>query len=825
MRKVVNYLLCSVVVLVTAGHTALAQASGPRIIFNDLQSGPNTGGVNNKGAIVSVYGFGFGASRGASTITIGGAAADNYLQWSDTKVSFQIGNSAVTGNIVVNVPGAGASNGMPFTVRSGRLRFVSTLGSDSNSGTFSQPWRSILHAKNAARRGDIIYVRDGVVEAGLDSASATLAISMSGTASQPIAIVAYPGANVTIGSATGQQYGIRTTSTANNWVIAGISLRGVFSALTVSGSSNWRVVGNDISCPNGSGTGACVTFSAVQNAFFYRNFVHDNGSTTSTSLKLYQAVQFEEGSNNIDVGWNEIANTRSCRALQFYSDTTALYNLTVRNNRVHDSRCDAINFATVDPVAGAVKAYGNVIYRAGTGPAPGGIESSYTCIRVGGTGSAPVQVTSNTLYDCGRRANGDSGGIAASVPVTLVDNIFDALSGESYVAPNTSTTWLSGNNNLFFGNGLAPSYLSSSVSADPKFVAAVSANFQLQSSSPAIDAGVDTGIARDIIQTARPQGAAFDIGAYEYAGAVVTPPPPPPPPQQGTITVAPSSLAFGNVTVGTSATQTVTLSNSSSAAVTISSLAASGTGFTRGAMPMPMSLSPGQSANVSVTFTPPATGSDSGNLQISSNATNGSVAVPLAGTGTTAPPTQGTLTVSPSSLAFGSVTIGTSSQQTVNVSNSSTVAVIISGVTASGAGFSQSGMTLPLTLSPGQSGTITVTFAPQTSGSASGTLNVASNATNGSVNVALSGAGGTVQHTVDLSWNASTSSVAGYNVYRATQSSGPFTKINSALVTALTFTDKTVSSGATYFYVVTAVAADGTESAFSSQTTAVVPNP
>ena len=67
--------------------------------------------------------------------------------------------------------------------------------------------------------------------------------------------------------------------------------------------------------------------------------------------------------------------------------------------------------------------------------------------------------------------------------------------------------------------------------------------------------------------------------------------------------------------------------------------------------------------------------------------------------------------------------------------------------------------------------------------------------------------------------------MAGYNVYRSTQSGGPYTKLNSTLITALTFTDNTVSSGATYFYVVTAVAADGTESAFSSQTTAVIPNP
>jgi fibronectin type 3 domain-containing protein len=76
-----------------------------------------------------------------------------------------------------------------------------------------------------------------------------------------------------------------------------------------------------------------------------------------------------------------------------------------------------------------------------------------------------------------------------------------------------------------------------------------------------------------------------------------------------------------------------------------------------------------------------------------------------------------------------------------------------------------------------------------------------------------------------VNWGASTSTVAGYNVYRGTVSGGPYSKSNTTLITGLTFTDSTVSSGAAYYYVVTAVAADGTESSFSSQVQAVIPNP
>src|SRR5207253_2293362 len=57
-----------------AGPPAPAQTP-PRIFFSDLDSGPNTGGQKNHGAWVTIWGKGFGAERGASTVTIGGGAA------------------------------------------------------------------------------------------------------------------------------------------------------------------------------------------------------------------------------------------------------------------------------------------------------------------------------------------------------------------------------------------------------------------------------------------------------------------------------------------------------------------------------------------------------------------------------------------------------------------------------------------------------------------------------------------------------------------------------------------------------------------------------
>jgi hypothetical protein len=80
--------------------------------------------------------------------------------------------------------------------------------------------------------------------------------------------------------------------------------------------------------------------------------------------------------------------------------------------------------------------------------------------------------------------------------------------------------------------------------------------------------------------------------------------------------------------------------------------------------------------------------------------------------------------------------------------------------------------------------------------------------------------------TVTLNWSASTSlGVTGYNVYRATITGGPYAKVNSSPVAALTYADGSVSAGQVYFYVATAVDSAGKESTYSTEASATVPAP
>jgi len=79
-------------------------------------------------------------------------------------------------------------------------------------------------------------------------------------------------------------------------------------------------------------------------------------------------------------------------------------------------------------------------------------------------------------------------------------------------------------------------------------------------------------------------------------------------------------------------------------------------------------------------------------------------------------------------------------------------------------------------------------------------------------------------HSVALNWGASpTTTVTGYNVYRSTVSGNLFARVNGALVAGLAYTDSSVQSGTTYYYVATAVDGSGNESVFSNQVSAAIP--
>jgi hypothetical protein len=175
-------------------------------------------------------------------------------------------------------------------------------------------------------------------------------------------------------------------------------------------------------------------------------------------------------------------------------------------------------------------------------------------------------------------------------------------------------------------------------------------------------------------------------------------------------------------------------------------------------------------------------------------------------------------------MNFGTVALGSSQTQNGSLTAGGT-SITVSSASWNGTGYSVSGITFPVTVPAGQSVPFKVTFAPQAAGTSNGSVSFFSNASNSPDQEPLTGAGSATQHSVALSWNPSSSTVSGYNVYRGSQSGGPYSKVNSSLAPATTFTDTSVQAGLTYFYVVTAMDASSQESVFSNQAVAVIPTP
>jgi hypothetical protein len=95
---------------------------------------------------------------------------------------------------------------------------------------------------------------------------------------------------------------------------------------------------------------------------------------------------------------------------------------------------------------------------------------------------------------------------------------------------------------------------------------------------------------------------------------------------------SPSTVSFGQVTMGSSSTVPVVITNPHSSSVTLSQLRTTGTGFSTTGPTLPVTLAAGQSITLSVTFTPQAAGANAGSLFVSGPA----LALPLLGTGVAA---------------------------------------------------------------------------------------------------------------------------------------------------------------------------------------------
>lgn len=388
---------------------------------------------------------------------------------------------------------------------------VATNGDDGNPGTQSEPWRTLQHAADSVGPGDTVSVRAG------DYAGAY--IESSGTSSQPIVFRAFGDEAPSItedNPETPDGINIEGASyvTVQGFTLNGRSRAGIRAATCdhvtirdnkVDGSGKWGiftafcddiVIDHNIAANTDEQHGIYVSNSGdrpiVRNNTIYGNTqagIHMNGDVSNGGDGVISNALVE---NNViwDNGTGG-ASGINCDGVQ---------DSLIRDNLIFDEHASGISLYQID---GGDASTGNKVLNNTILVAPDGRWALN--IQDG----ARNNVASNNIL---LNANSSHGAIDIS------DDSLSGFSADNNAVTDRFTT--NGGDSVLSlsewrsetGND-ANSFVSASSNL---FTNAAGDDYSLSSTSPAIDAGEALAdVPSDILGVARPQGAGFDIGAYE----------------------------------------------------------------------------------------------------------------------------------------------------------------------------------------------------------------------------------------------------------------------------------------------------------------------
>lgn len=204
------------------------------------------------------------------------------------------------------------------------------------------------------------------------------------------------------------------------------------------------------------------------------------------------------------------------------------------------------------------------------------------------------------------------------------------------------------------------------------------------------------------------------------------------------IALSTTQLNFGNVTVGQTGSANFNISNNGDASLNVATITSDEAQYTL-SQAGPLTLQPGASQAVTVTFSPTVQGAVPGTITINSNDPDeATVTVALTGNGVHLFPD---INVTPTTVNFGDVNVGQTGTSSVIVQNLGQAALNVTSITSNNTRFSAS-PTGPFTIPVGGSQTINLSFSPNQQGTVNGTLTVNSNDPDeAQVTVALAGNG------------------------------------------------------------------------------------
>ena len=520
--------MITVIAIPSGAVPALAQsAAPPAVLFVDIDTGPVSGGPQGLGVPISIFGRGFGATRGNSRVTIGGAEVASYLVWGTGNahnptldmIVVQPGPATSGGAIVVEVGGQRSNATHSFAPTASKIRHVAAGGSDSADCSLATPCATISRAIDPAISGpgDTILVRGPVHSEG--EIWVRREYGHGGTVGLQKTIKAYPGESVTLSN------GARPFIVDADYVtVSGFTFLNGKSIGVPDAGDTARRRGNRFI--NNSTTGE-VAWSFIDSHGDDHLLAGNVCEATSSNVGTQGHCFYVSYGDGVRLLYN-IGSGAPGYGIHIFDQRRAsadfrrtISNLLVEGNILKSSKLRSGLIIAMADEGGYGNSIENVVVRNNIITA-----NSHLGITVGGL-VHHLKIHNNTIYENGRQ--GVNVGSEGVVDVDIRNNLIVQSENSNchndcqwYATAHIQTAAGIGQllvDNNAYGPG-APSVIGTTdaraVVGANAFADASRFDFRLLAGSAAIDRGVSLGmVSTDYSGITRPQGAAPDLGAFE----------------------------------------------------------------------------------------------------------------------------------------------------------------------------------------------------------------------------------------------------------------------------------------------------------------------
>lgn len=571
--RIARYAAFCTIFLLFGVMASRAQSSGkdlprPVLVYTDILSGPNSGGENDKGIYLSLFGKNFGSDGLGSRIKvyIGGVEVDNYRSLGLSRgrpdiqqITVQVGSLGKPRNgaalpIKVVVNGVSSNEDLTFTVNPGRILFVDNVkGKDANAvvGDIHHPFRHVQTARlheaawGTVRPGDFIVMRGtgtpwkdkGYQNYFLRTRDKSGSPPTGHPDTGPISLMGYPGEDVFILAPYDRELE-KSGSTGAISAVNGLSFPRMGQWFTISnlrieggghdGAVNlqikgnyWRVVNNELTAAtavdNIDAKAGGIAGNGMGQAWL-GNHIHDIYCGPEKRSPLQNHGIYIDGEGDYEIAYNVIEKIPGGSGFQTYvngsngSDTTG--NIRFHHNLVDRVGKHGINLA--DGSSAGISVFNNIVKN-----------TFYAGLRLNSVHLTGAKIYNNTFYNTNMSRMPKYGALMNDwtlLPdaVDLENNIFMPFPGTDYTGGSVGFSRLAGKSrrNFWYGGRGEPRPDAMPQTGQLLF-AEEGKDFRLLSGSWAIDAGspdVASLVTNDYgITTRRPQGLAFDIGAFEHS--------------------------------------------------------------------------------------------------------------------------------------------------------------------------------------------------------------------------------------------------------------------------------------------------------------------